>query len=78
MHSGPYLLSTEANDLVRATRSLRQVTHESWTFDGYDRTLVCPHGVRVPYRLALGGPSDVLRTKVAARHDGVYLGSRQA
>ena len=42
MHSGPYLLSTEANDLVTATRNLKQVTNESWTFDSSDRTLVLP------------------------------------
>ena len=76
MHSGPYLLSTEANDLVTATRNLKQVTNESWTFDSSDRTLVCAHGVRAPHWLALGGPSDVLRTRIAARHDRVYSGAR--
>ena len=76
MESGPYLLSTEATDLVKAAQRLKQVTNESWTFDAFDRTLVCPHGVRVTHRLALGGSSEVLRTKIAARHDSIYSGRR--
>lgn len=72
----PYLSTPMADELLRATRRLQEVTHEHWTVDWERFALVCPHGVRVQHRSALLSPPHVLRRVIAGRHEALRAGVR--
>lgn len=68
MNAVPYVLSSMADDMLRATRKLEQATNESWATDWGRFGLRCPHNVVVNHLFALNNPVEAIRQHVEVQH----------
>ena len=69
----PYLTTPMADEMLRATRRLQEITHECWTVDWEQFALICPHGVRIQHWSALHSPPHVLRRAIVGRHKAARI-----
>ena len=69
MNAMPYVLSSMADDLIRATRKLEQATNEPWSTDWGQFGLRCPHNIVVNHLFAINNSVDSIRCHVETQHN---------